>query len=91
MTLVRIYTVDLIIFARFEFSQISRGGQIQESREKYYYNSATIIAIDNSRILDYTESSKIANLRKSEHAKITRSTVYKFNVDLLRIGFEIHL
>ena len=35
-------TVDLVIFAKLQFSQILRGGQIREfkSRENYYYNSA---------------------------------------------------
>ena len=70
-------TVDLVIFARFQFSRISRGEQIREFR-----NRAKIIIIialleknENSRILNFAKSPKIGNSRKFKHAKITRSTV----------------
>ena len=47
-----------------------------EISQNYYYNIATIIEIDNSRISNFMKSPKITNSRKSKHAKITRSTVY---------------
>ena len=55
------------------------------SLKKYYYNSATIIEIDNSRALDLTKSPKITNLRKSKHAKITRFTVCRKSLTYVRL------
>ena len=66
---------EVLIFENFARRTNSR---VQESRENYYYyNSATVIEVENSRILDFEKSPKITNLRKSKHAKITRSTVYQ--------------
>ena len=38
-----VYTVDLVIFARFYFSQMSRGRRIREFKNLaiFFYNSAT--------------------------------------------------
>ena len=73
----------MVIFARFQFSRISRGKQIREFgnvAKNYYYYSATIVEIDNSWniIPDFTKSHKITNSQKSKDAEITRSTVYEF-------------
>ena len=72
-------TVDLVILAKFYFSQISRGGQIRKLK-----NLAKIIIIiaplnknKNSQILNFVKSPKIKNSRTIKHAKFTRSTVYK--------------
>ena len=66
-------TVDLVIFASFQFSRISRGGQIRE-----FKNLAEIIIIiallkknENSRILNFVKSPKIRNSRKFKHTKIS--------------------
>ena len=71
------HTVDLVIFARFYSSRISRGRQIRE-----FKNSAKIIIIiallkktTNSRILSFVKSPDIINSRKFNHAKITGPTV----------------
>ena len=72
------HTVDLVIFARFQFSQIPRRGQIREF--KYFAKIIIIIALlsknENSRILNFVRSPKIKNSRKFKHAKVTISTVY---------------
>ena len=67
----------LVIFARFQFSRISRGRQIRE-----FKNLAKMIIIkellkknENSRIVNFVKSPKIGNSRKLEHAKISISTV----------------
>ena len=52
-------TVDLVIFARFSFSQISREEHIQESRENYYYNSATKEKFANSKFREKSQKSQI--------------------------------
>ena len=69
-----VVTVDLVIFARFQFS---RGGQICE-----FKNLAKIIIIiallkknENSRILNFVKSPKIIH-KIFIHAEITRSTVF---------------
>ena len=59
-----LYTVNLVIFARFKFSRISRVGQIQESRENYYYNSTT------KEISNFVKSPKIRNSRNSNARKL---------------------
>ena len=64
------HTVELVIFARFQFSRISRGGQIRE-----FKNPAKNIFI--FALLNELENSKIRNLRKFKHAKNTRSTVLR--------------
>ena len=74
-----LYTVDLVIFARFQFSRISRGSQIREFKNlvKIINIIALRKAYKNSRILNFGKSPKIRSSRKFKHAKITRSTVYK--------------
>ena len=62
---------EVLIFANFARRTNSR---IQESRENYYYNSATE-ENGNSRILNFVKSPKIRKSRKFKLAKITRSTV----------------
>ena len=58
-------TVDLLIFANFARRTNSR---IQESRENYYYNSATK-EIEKFANFNLLESIKIRNSRKFKHAK----------------------
>ena len=60
-------TVDLVIFAWFNFREFreDKFANLGISRN-YYYNSATVIEIDNSRILDFTKSPKITNSRISQ-------------------------
>ena len=74
------YTVDLVIFTRYLFSQIFFG-QIRK-----FKNIAKIILIimllkknENSRFLNLVKSFKIRNSRKFKHVEIIRSTVcYEF-------------
>ena len=56
-----------------------RNLRIQESREKYYYNSDTKEK-KISRIPNFVKSTKMKNSRKFKHAKITRLTVYIENL-----------
>ena len=70
--------VDLVIFARFYFLQISRSGQIREI--KNLAKIITLIALlkknENVRILNFVKKNpKIKNSRRFKHAKITSSTV----------------
>ena len=46
--------------------------RIKEPRKTIIIIALPIIAIDNSRILDFVESRKITNSRECRHAKITR-------------------
>ena len=80
------YTVDLVIFARFQFSQISKGGQICEFQilAKIIFRIALLKKNENSRILNFVKSPKTGNPRKFKHAKITRSTVLQVFCDAAR-------
>ena len=73
-----LYTVDLVIFARFYFSRISRGGQIREFKNlaKSIFLIPLLMKNENSRIKNFVKSSKIRNFQKFKHAQITGSTVY---------------
>ena len=57
------YTVDLVIFARFYFSQISREGQIRE-----FKNLAKIIIIE--ALLKKNANSRILNIVKVPKSEI---------------------
>ena len=56
------YTVDLVIFARFEFSRILQGGQIREFNNlaKSFFHWATE-KNENLRILNFVKRLKIRN------------------------------
>ena len=77
------HTVDLVIFARFKFSRISRGGQIREFKNlaKILIIIALLIFFENSRVLSFLKSLKIRNSPKFKHAKITRC-----NSDMYRLS-----
>ena len=60
------YTVDLVIFARFLFSRISRGGKIRKFKNlaQIIIRIALLKKKKNSRILNFLKSPKIRNSQK---------------------------
>ena len=64
---------EVLIFANYERRTNSR---ILESHEIIIIIALPMIKIENLRILDF-ESPKITSSRKSKHAKISRSKVFK--------------